>query len=113
LSIHSDQLCGHWFLKLCEDDDSNIFPTAKVETALDTMYSKNVKCLKDGKMGAANGMMPDGSIDTFTIQSEETWTGVTYALASTMIAHVSFIGWNSSIRGSAEHFYCCFGSALG
>lgn len=44
-------------------------------------------------MGAVNGMMPDGNPDTFSVQSEEVWTGVTYALSSLMIAHVSFILW--------------------
>ena len=29
--------------------------------------------------------MRDGGVDRSTVQSEEVWTGVTYALASTMI----------------------------
>jgi len=51
----------------------------------------NVLGFNDGKMGAMNGMMPDGNPDTFSVQSEEVWTGVTYALSSLMISHVSFI----------------------
>lgn len=49
----------------------------------------------DGKLGAVNGYVlnsnPDkpGHIDYTTIQSEEVWTGVTYALASTMLFEVS------------------------
>lgn len=49
----------------------------------------------NGNMGAVNGFVlnsnPDkpGRIDDTTIQSEEIWTGVTYALASTMIFEVS------------------------
>lgn len=45
-------------------------------------------------MGAVNGFIPNanadkpGHIDTTTIQSEEVWTGVTYALASLMIQEV-------------------------
>jgi len=50
----------------------------------------NVLGFNDGKMGAVNGMMPDGSLDTFSVQSEEVWTGVTYALSSLMISHVSY-----------------------
>lgn len=50
----------------------------------------NVQGFNCGTMGAVNGMMPDGNVDTFTLQSEEVWTGVTYALSSLMISHVSF-----------------------
>lgn len=39
-------------------------------------------------MGAVNGMNPDGSIDRYTMQSEEMWVGVTYGLAATMISEV-------------------------
>lgn len=48
----------------------------------------------DGNLGAVNGYVlnsnPDkpGHIDYTTIQSEEVWTGVTYALASTMLFEV-------------------------
>lgn len=41
-------------------------------------------------MGAVNGMMPNGIVDMFTVQSEEVWTGVTYAVSSLMIFNVSF-----------------------
>lgn len=50
----------------------------------------NVQGFNGGTMGAVNGMMPDGNIDKYSIQSEEVWTGVTYAVSSLMIAHVSF-----------------------
>lgn len=49
----------------------------------------------NGTMGAVNGFVlnsnPDkpGRIDDTTIQSEEIWTGVTFALAATMIYEVS------------------------
>lgn len=39
-------------------------------------------------MGAVNGMLPDGTIDCYTMQSEEMWVGVTYGLAATMIFEV-------------------------
>lgn len=47
-----------------------------------------------GNLGAVNGYVlnsnPDkpGHIDFTTIQSEEVWTGVTYALAATMFEEV-------------------------
>ena len=36
-------------------------------------------------MGAVNGMRANGVPDTQSLQAEEVWTGVTYALASTLI----------------------------
>jgi len=88
-SIMSDQLCGHWFLVMCGVDDSEVFPKGNVLRALKTLYDKNVQNFLGGKMGAVNGMNPDGTIDTFSVQSEETWTGVSYALGATMIHAVS------------------------
>lgn len=50
-----------------------------------------------GKMGAVNGFVlnanPEkpGHPDPVTIQSEEIWTGVTFALAATMIHEVNFM----------------------
>jgi len=88
-SIMSDQLCGHWFLAMCGVNDSEIFPTSNVMRALKTIYEKNVMSVRKGEMGAINGMNPDGTIDTYTIQSEETWTGVSYSVGATMIQAVS------------------------
>lgn len=51
----------------------------------------NVQGFNGGTMGAVNGMMPNGKVDMFTIQSEEVWTGVTYAVSSLMISHVSVL----------------------
>lgn len=41
--------------------------------------------VKDGKRGAVNGMLPDGTIDFSSMQSREIWSGVTYAVAASMI----------------------------
>lgn len=41
--------------------------------------------MKDGKLGAVNGMLPDGRVDLSSMQSREIWSGVTYAVAATMI----------------------------
>jgi len=47
-------------------------------------------------MGAINGMRPDGSKDVTSPQSDEFWTGVTYAVAAEMIQEVnSFILFHS------------------
>lgn len=51
-------------------------------------------CVQNGNLGAVNGFIlnsnPEkpGHVDYTTIQSEEVWTGVTYALASTMLYEV-------------------------
>ena len=87
-SIMSDQLCGYWFLTMCNADVSKVFPPSNVRRALKTLYEKNVIGICNGEMGAANGVNPDGTLDLFTLQSEEIWTGVTYALAATMIKNV-------------------------
>lgn len=57
----------------------------KVRCALETVYSYNVLRMKDGKRGAVNGMLPDGRVDMSSMQSREIWSGVTYAVAATMI----------------------------
>jgi non-lysosomal glucosylceramidase len=42
----------------------------------------------NGKLGAVNGMTSSGHSEIVSMQSEEIWTGVTHALASTMIMEV-------------------------
>jgi non-lysosomal glucosylceramidase len=41
--------------------------------------------VKGGKFGAMNGMHPNGTLDTTSMQSREIWTGVTYSIAAAMI----------------------------
>jgi len=62
----------------------------KVQKSLLTIFKMNVLRFNGGTMGAVNGMMPDGTQDTYSLQSEEVWTGVTYALSALMISYVSF-----------------------
>lgn len=84
-SIMADQLAGHWFLKASELEDDTLFPADHVRTALRSIYNNNVMKYGNGNMGAINGTKPDGSKDLSSPQSEEFWTGVTYALAANMI----------------------------
>lgn len=71
-----------------------VFPKENVRTALKTIYDYNVMNVCDGNLGAVNGFVlnsnPEkvGHVDFTTVQSEEVWTGVTYALASTMLYEV-------------------------
>lgn len=57
----------------------------KARRALEKVYNYNVLKVKDGKRGAVNGMLPDGGVDLSSMQSREIWSGVTYAVAATMI----------------------------
>ncbi|KAK0589793.1 hypothetical protein LWI29_018592 [Acer saccharum] len=82
-SIQADQLAGHWYARACGlppivDED-------KARSALEKVYNYNVLKVMNGKRGAVNGMLPDGSVDMSSMQSREIWSGVTYAVAATMI----------------------------
>ncbi|EOX96994.1 hypothetical protein QUC31_015882 [Theobroma cacao] len=82
-SIQADQLAGQWYARACGllpivDED-------KARSTLEKVYNYNVLKVKDGKRGAVNGMLPDGRVDMSSMQSREIWSGVTYAVAATMI----------------------------
>ncbi|XP_074136436.1 non-lysosomal glucosylceramidase [Sminthopsis crassicaudata] len=85
--IMSDQCAGQWFLKACGlgKGDTEVFPSAHVIRALQTIFEVNVQGFAGGAMGAVNGMHPDGVPDTSSVQSDEVWVGVVYGLAATMI----------------------------
>ncbi|KAL5789347.1 hypothetical protein ACOSQ2_004235 [Xanthoceras sorbifolium] len=82
-SIQADQLAGQWYARACGlqpivDDD-------KARSALEKVYNYNVLKVMNGRQGAINGMLPDGTVDMSSMQSREIWSGVTYAVAATMI----------------------------
>jgi non-lysosomal glucosylceramidase len=81
-SIMADQLAGQWYADLVGLPP--IVPESHSEQALRTVYEYNVMRFAGGRMGAVNGMRPDGSVDTSSNQSAEVWVGVTYAVASAM-----------------------------
>ncbi|CAI0378394.1 unnamed protein product [Linum tenue] len=82
-SIQADQLAGQWYARACGLHP--IVDKDKAQSALETVFNFNVMKVKDGKRGAVNGMLPDGKVDMSTMQSREIWSGVTYAVAATMI----------------------------
>ncbi|XP_057653442.1 non-lysosomal glucosylceramidase [Diorhabda carinulata] len=84
-SIMADQLCGHWYLRCAGMKDYEVFPKENVKITLNSIFKNNVQLFCNGTMGAVNGTV-DGNVDNCTVQSVEVWTGVTYALASTMIS---------------------------
>ncbi|KAF5300882.1 hypothetical protein FQR65_LT09044 [Abscondita terminalis] len=83
-TIMSDQLCGHWYLRAC-GFDYEVFPKSNVMEVLKTIFANNVMSYKNGTSGAINGYVYEEGDDISCIQSEEVWTGVTYALAACML----------------------------
>uniref|UniRef100_A0A8C3PBV5 Non-lysosomal glucosylceramidase n=1 Tax=Chrysemys picta bellii TaxID=8478 RepID=A0A8C3PBV5_CHRPI len=86
-TVMSDQCAGQWFLRASglDQGEFQVFPRSHVVSALKTIFELNVMGFGNGTMGAVNGMRPDGSLDTSSVQSSEAWVGVVYALAATMI----------------------------
>jgi len=82
-SIHSDQLAGQWYT--ASSGLPNLFDDYKIRSALQKIFDYNVMKVRGGRMGAVNGMLPNGKVDETCMQSREIWTGVSYAVASTMI----------------------------
>jgi hypothetical protein len=61
----------------------------RVISILRTIMENNVKKFMNGTMGAVNGFCPKKNRpDRRACQAEEMWTGVSYALAATMIFYV-------------------------
>jgi len=79
----ADQLAGQWYADICGLPP--IVPEEHIASALRKIYAFNVQKFAQGEMGAVNGMLPDGRVDTSNLQSQEVWTGVTYALAAFML----------------------------
>ena len=102
-SIMADQLCGQWYADVTGLGD--LVPADRVDEALMTIHAHNVCRFGGGRMGAVNGMRPDGTVDTSSEQSSEVWVGTTYALAAFMIGRgLVDEGWETA-RGAAEVTY--------
>lgn len=82
-SIMADQLAGQWYVRAC--GLPSIVEPAQARSALRVIFAHNVLGFQGGTMGAVNGMRPTGKIDRTSMQSQEVWTGVTYALAALML----------------------------
>jgi non-lysosomal glucosylceramidase len=55
-------------------------------SALHKVYDTNVRKFAKGEMGAINGIAADGALLHNNPQTEEVWTGATFAVASHMIS---------------------------
>ncbi|CAH1436386.1 unnamed protein product [Lactuca virosa] len=82
-SIQADQLAGQWYTAAAGLPD--LFEGSKIESSLRKIFDFNVMKVRGGRMGAVNGMYPNGKVDETCMQSREVWTGVTYGVAATMI----------------------------
>jgi len=82
-SIMADQLAGQWYARA--SGLPGIVEPAQARSALAVIFQHNVLGFQGGALGAVNGMRPDGKPDTTSMQSQEVWTGTTYALAALML----------------------------
>ncbi|XP_031266962.1 non-lysosomal glucosylceramidase [Pistacia vera] len=82
-SIQADQLAGQWYT--ASSSLPPLFDEIRIRSALQKIYDFNVMKIRGGRMGAVNGMHPNGKVDETCMQSREIWAGVTYGVAATMI----------------------------
>ena len=80
----AEQLAGQWYADLTGLGD--LVPKDMRVSALHKVYDTNVRKLPKGEMGAINGIAADGAALHTNPQTEEVWTGATFAIASHMIA---------------------------
>ena len=79
---------NHRYLHACgvgQEEGDSVFRKEQIRSTLKVIFQNNVMRFEGGFMGAVNGMRSNGVPDTQSLQAEEVWTGVTYALASTLI----------------------------
>uniref|UniRef100_A0A0E0EYT8 NLGase n=1 Tax=Oryza meridionalis TaxID=40149 RepID=A0A0E0EYT8_9ORYZ len=84
-SIQADQLAGQWYA--ASSGLPPLFDENKIRSALQKIFEFNVMKVKGGRLGAVNGMTPNGKVDETCMQSREIWTGVTYGVAANMLLH--------------------------
>jgi len=106
-SIMADQLAGHWYSVAC--GLGGIFPQKHVRSALRKVFDLNVMGVKDGGMGAINGMRPDGRLDKTALQSQEIWTGTTFGVVAAMLQAGLLDEAFTTLRGTYRVIYEDYG----
>ncbi|MBW4681937.1 MAG: bile acid beta-glucosidase [Microcoleus vaginatus WJT46-NPBG5] len=82
--VMADQLCGQFYAQLLGLPD--IVPRDCALTALRTVYQACFLKFHDGKIGAANGLLPDGSpVNPKATHPLEVWTGINFGIAAFMV----------------------------
>jgi len=82
-AVMAEQLAGQWYAGITGLGD--LVPKEMRVAALHKVYDTNVKKFAKGEMGAISGIAADGSPLHGNPQTEEVWTGATFAVASHMI----------------------------
>jgi non-lysosomal glucosylceramidase len=82
-SIMADMLAGQWYAHACGLPP--ILNTDHIRQSLKKIFNNNVMRFHNGEMGAVNGMRPNGNVDHTNLESQEVWTGTSYALAASML----------------------------
>ena len=87
-AIMADMFCGQWYADLLGLGE--IFQKDRVQKSLEKIFAFNVMKMKNGEIGAINGINPDGTllpeskVWKLNTQSNEIWSGVTLALSNLM-----------------------------
>ena len=82
--VMADQLCGQFYAKLLELPD--IVPAECTISALKTIYNSCFKKFHNGRLGAANGLRPNGEpVNPKETHPLEVWTGINFGLAAFFI----------------------------
>ncbi|TAE61149.1 MAG: bile acid beta-glucosidase [Nostocales cyanobacterium] len=82
--VMADQLCGQFYARLLNLPD--IVPSDRAVSALNTIYNACFLQFQDGKFGAANGLLPDGSPENPNATHPlEVWTGINFGLAAFLL----------------------------
>ncbi|VDL90777.1 unnamed protein product [Schistocephalus solidus] len=83
--VLADHLCGHWYLRLTGAPADAIIPHDAVVSSLRSIVKLNWKSIESGKLGAVNGVLPNGALETSNMQSEEFWVAINYCLGSLLM----------------------------
>jgi len=79
--VMADQLCGQFYARLLGLPD--VVPEDCARSALKTVYEACFLKFHDGKLGAANGLRPDGSpVNLKDTHPLEVWTGINFGLGA-------------------------------
>ena len=82
--VMADQLCGQFYARLLQLPD--IIPSECTISALNSVYDACFLKFNDGKLGAANGLRPDGSPENpDATHPLEVWTGINFGIAAFLV----------------------------
>ena len=80
----ADQLCGQFYARLLGLPD--VVEEQYTKSTLNKIYDACFLKFHDGKYGAANGVLPDGSpVNPSDTHPLEVWTGINFGLAAFML----------------------------